>query len=326
MTNPVELVSQPEKELAPQPKRSVLMPLLVGLVVVGLATLTGYLYYQNSQLKAQLSDLSPTPTPQLNNEVKDPTENWKDYTGKIFSFRYPAEMIIRIEDIRDPRNPINQGENVLIEDDKYQIKVASDFMGGWGGSVCLITKDQKIAGFDSQILYFRKSVPGTETCLDEYIDLVALVNNATFDHPYPIIIEMKSKQNNKAIDTIVFDQILSTIKLTQNAKQPEGEIKAIFDSINQSFGLNLIPVEVNEFYSRDGFINQKAWKLDLTRVLTEKSKITTLMQILEKKMTQDINSSADGVGQSVQGYENASVYCYLLRGFNQSDYISCREK
>jgi hypothetical protein len=124
-------------------------------------------------------------------------------------------------------------------------------------------------------------------------------------------------------ELVTANQILSTFKLTSNNSSIPEEINKVFTAINKDFGVNVAPTHETEFYSLQGFIKKESWKLDLLNMLTDKPKTTQLYKILDQYLKQDINSSADGVGQSVQGYENDQVYCFFLRGFNQSDYLSC---
>ncbi len=103
-------------------------------------------------------------------------------------------------------------------------------------------------------------------------------------------------------------------------------VTTVFTAVNEAFNTAIVPTKETTFYSKNGFVNRESWKLLLSDVLTDNTKLLTLYNTLESYMKQDLESAADGMGQSVQGYENDSVYCYLLRGFNASDYLSCVEK
>lgn len=200
-------------------KQSNFLVILLSFLLLISVLVAGFFAYQTQQLVKQLTAYSvqktQTPTPISSPEpTVDPTASWKTYTGKIFSFKYPDNMNIRRQDIQDADNPKNIGDLVELSNDIYKLQVSSDFAGGWGGSVCLVTKDQKIDGHDSQLLYFRAAKPGTEECLNYYIDLVALVENQKFTHPYPVLIELRTQIDNGDVDSKLFDQILSTFKFT----------------------------------------------------------------------------------------------------------------
>lgn len=124
----------------------------------------------------------------------------------------------------------------------------------------------------------------------------------------------------------LFDQILSTFKFIDSRSEIPDNINKLFTAVNHAFKSNIVPAKESQFYSPQGFVKKESWKLNISNLLTEKSQFTLLFDTLENNLKQDVNSAADGVGQSVQGYESDQVYCFLLRGFNSSDYISCIEK
>ena len=81
----------------PEPPKKKSFAWLVILVVLLLLTSTGVLAYQYYQLKTQIvnpapsSQLTSTPliSPQPAAEADDPTTDWKTYTDKTYSFKYP---------------------------------------------------------------------------------------------------------------------------------------------------------------------------------------------------------------------------------------------
>jgi len=77
-----------------QNNRNWLIPLFSVLILLLLAS-TGYLYYQNQQLKSMLASYKPrsTSTPPT---TSDSTANWKTYTSSIqnFSFKVPQEFAV----------------------------------------------------------------------------------------------------------------------------------------------------------------------------------------------------------------------------------------
>ncbi|MFA6571602.1 MAG: hypothetical protein WCT77_10255 [Bacteroidota bacterium] len=150
----------------------------------------------------------------------------------------------------------------------------------------------------------------------------ALIKNNNLNYP---VISVQMTLTDQLTDT-VFNQILSTFQFINSKSEIPSSINKIFMAVNQAFGRNIVPTKENQFYSLKGFVSQESWKLDVSSLLTDKSQFTILFNTLEKNLKQDINSAADGIGQNVQGYENDQIYCFLLRGFNASDYISCVEK
>lgn len=211
-------------------KQSNFIVILLSILLFIAVVIAGFFAWQVQQLNNELRILNveltqkQTPTPQATYEpglepeevpLEVLTKDWKTYTGKIFTFKYPKDMVLTREDIQDPDDIKNIGDLVQLSNSVYKLQVSSDFMGGWGGSVCLITKDRKIDGHESQVLYFRDAKSGTDICLDQYIDLVALIENNSFIHPYPILFELKTIKDNGVVDSKLFDQILSTFKFTK---------------------------------------------------------------------------------------------------------------
>jgi len=81
------------------PKTKFLLILLI--IVTCLSSLTsGFLFWQNTKLRQQISQLttqpSPSPTPLVSPKPSANTEtaDWKTYTGDGFSFKYPAQWDI----------------------------------------------------------------------------------------------------------------------------------------------------------------------------------------------------------------------------------------
>lgn len=100
---------QPIPTLIPAPaKPNFLVPILILLTFLS-ASASIFLYYQNQQLKQELTQLKnlpanqitslptpPRPIPLSSPNVVDPTANWKTYTSEAsgISFRYPANWNI----------------------------------------------------------------------------------------------------------------------------------------------------------------------------------------------------------------------------------------
>lgn len=224
-----------------QSQKSNFLAILLSVLLTVSVLIAGFFAYQTQKLVKELTLLRVEPTPTIepvateSSEV-DSTANWKTYTGKIFTFKYPGNMDVKRQDTQDIDDPKNVGDLVELSNNQYKLQVSSDFMGGWGGSVCLIYKDQEVDGHDSQLLYFRSSKPGTEICLDQYIDLVALIENHKFTHPYPVLVELKTQKDNGVVDLELFNQILSTFKFTDSAQiTEETEVRNFADLYAKTF-------------------------------------------------------------------------------------------
>ena len=80
----------------PKPKDNHWITILsMALFVVASLSITGFLYYQNQQLKSMLASYQNTPSP-TPTATTDPTANWKTYTNDAykFSFKYPGDLNI----------------------------------------------------------------------------------------------------------------------------------------------------------------------------------------------------------------------------------------
>lgn len=222
MENQIQLpvnqsIGAPVFQAEQQPQKSNFLVILLSILLFISIVIAGFFAFQTQKLVKELTVLKDKPAVIVSVEptlIPDPTANWKTYSGKIFTFKYPAELIMKRQDIQDPSNSNNIGDMVLLSGNKIKIQVSSNFMGGWGGNPCLKTKDQIIDGHSSQILYFGKSISGSETCTDQYDGLVALIENKIFEHPYPIIIDLQKLEDNANVELELFDQILSTFKFT----------------------------------------------------------------------------------------------------------------
>lgn len=84
-----------DPELEPTPATPVkpthpLLPVLLTLVVI-LVMASGFLAYQNIQLRSQIASMQTTPSP-TPTAILDPTVNWKTYTDPDgFTFKYPVQ-------------------------------------------------------------------------------------------------------------------------------------------------------------------------------------------------------------------------------------------
>jgi len=91
MENPNAPIAPPSETPQPQPEPKTAKPsLLIGLGVLALILLasTGYLAFQNYQLKKEISQLQSSPSP---TSTPDPTASWKTYKDNKqgVEFKYP---------------------------------------------------------------------------------------------------------------------------------------------------------------------------------------------------------------------------------------------
>jgi len=79
---------------APQPQKSPLLPIILPLLVLIFASISGYLYLQSRSLRSQLPTsqaITPSSTPQPS---LDPTADWISYTNNSgFTIKYPAGLL-----------------------------------------------------------------------------------------------------------------------------------------------------------------------------------------------------------------------------------------
>jgi len=92
-TTNTEIPTSPQK-----PKISLLIGMIV-LVLVLLAS-TGYLAFQNFQLRKEISQLQSSPSP---TSTPDPTANWKTYESEKggFVFKYPSDLVANSQRIEN---------------------------------------------------------------------------------------------------------------------------------------------------------------------------------------------------------------------------------
>lgn len=200
-------------------KQNKFLAILLSILLLISCSIAVFFAYQTQKLDNELKiletmvDSTPIPTDEPV-KVEKMTENWKAYSGKLFTFRYPEEMFFERQDVQDLNDPNNVGDMVQLTGKSFSIRVASNFNGGWGGNPCLVTEDKTVSGQKAQVLYFYKTVPGSETCSnDQYSEILALVGSDSHTHPYPIVIELRESTNVSGVDLVLFNQILSSFKL-----------------------------------------------------------------------------------------------------------------
>lgn len=93
------LTSNQVEVVETKPKSSPVVLILLIILAVLLAASTVFLYYQNMQLKNTIASyqsqtsITPTSNSQSPFPTLDPTTNWKTYTGKLFTFKYPSDWV-----------------------------------------------------------------------------------------------------------------------------------------------------------------------------------------------------------------------------------------
>ena len=340
----------PEVVLPPQkPKSNFVVWIVVGIAIltagIGVGLMVGKYASKPDQLLNQSvvpsSTFSPTTVP---TEIPDPTANWKTYVNSTIGveFKYPPDWKITTFP--------NNSRMILIVSNA----VTTDKFG--------VPNDENSPGYIRVIYYAceelstKKNVP-----CDTFEQLTA---NTKYDlQPKTIketAVTVSGKQGAQIsgvskyggfkkytffpagefqqsvitynVDTeAIYDQILSTFKFsdnnTQNIPLP---ISTLFSQINQKFGLSLIPIEENEFYSPSGMITKKSWKLDFTNTTVGKSLPSFLLEKLNPN-----NEGGGGGGAGIDGYENGQIKCFHSYGYrsgtpeNWSDpynYLTCTEK
>lgn len=77
-------------DASPQPKKSLLVLILLSVSILIFAAVAGYLYLQSHSMRSQQTHApSPVSSPK-SQPTPDPTLGWKTYSSKQFSFKYPT--------------------------------------------------------------------------------------------------------------------------------------------------------------------------------------------------------------------------------------------
>lgn len=330
-----------------QPKNNSLF-IIIAILALGIA---GFFAYQNRQLKQQIIQAQPTPSPLITpTNATDPTVNWKTYSDplNIFEVQYPNDWITSREvKNKDKYTQVvdlaKTADSSFYNPDEIHALWIKLIDNPGNNSLEQIIKsgvlDKNYGTLSTMFNATNTNIPPKfmTSTMNGYhiyqpdgnwpsafgIKTVFIKNPTNNSFAW---LNLEPYDNNNQNLKNIFNQILFTFKFTNAKLEIPNTINKIFTAVNQAFGSNITPTIESQFYSLKGFVNQQSWKLDVSSLLTDKSQFTILFNALEKNLKQDINSAADGVGQSVQGYENDQIYCFLLRGFNASDYISCVEK
>lgn len=89
--------SAPTKEIGSKPTQGSLVVPILGLLVLVLLGLSGFLVYQNMSLQNQIARLAANQTPMASippilAPTTDPTANWKTVTSKFWTFKVPPNL------------------------------------------------------------------------------------------------------------------------------------------------------------------------------------------------------------------------------------------
>lgn len=186
-----------------------------------------FLYYQNQQLKSMLASYqtpvaSPTPI-----ATSDPTINWKTYTYKDITFKYPADWILGTEKITAVRPPATKkGEDYpavtffAIDNPKnLSVKEFVDEAAKEGRPPNLYSQSAKELTVSGVKGYYQTD----QNCEPLWCDIFAVsFNNKVYEITivYTEIDAQKLKMQQQELRP-VFNQILSTFKFIE-ATPPGG--------------------------------------------------------------------------------------------------------
>jgi hypothetical protein len=322
----------------PTPVKSNSPLLMVFIVIILLFALgaAGYFAYQNWQLKQQISQVQPTPTPQITpTTTPDPTADWKTYTNSVYSysFKYPNDWKTR--PFAGSQETIESAKSFSLEteqsDSKAQVSayqldgntdletwITSHGPSGKSGEIFfpLVENVEKINYGSLTAIKFKNSIPGLT---GKHTSI------ATSSNKYVVVFVITNES-----DLLIIDQILSTIKFTDQTTEVPKPIADLFQKINTFLNSNITPVAENEFYSPSGMITKKSWKLDFKNVTVNKSLISFLRTDLQQN---DAESGGIG-GGGTDAYENDLIKCFHTymspmpdtTPFPSVDYLSCAMK
>ncbi len=315
-------ITNPEPVITPlitPPKSSHLIPIILSSLITAII-LVGSYYLLLSKKTDSVS--TPSPSETTSNNVKmDPTADWKTYDNTTLKIQLKHPNDWTVKGFAGDQENFDKTENTF---SRFTIKSPDDLISFtitnsvFEGSLDPCMSEQKPASTESLDGNIFARSTYTSKCPEtdvKFISLSSTDKNMSLTFNYSNANQVEAEK--------IFNQILSTFKFTNKNSSIPVEINKIFTAINQDLDMNITPTREAEFYSLQGFVKKESWKFNFVNLPTDKSKTTQLYKILDQYLKQDINNTADGVGQSVQGYENDQIYCFLLRGFNQSDYLSC---
>lgn len=198
-------------EVSSQPKPNNSLLLLMGALILILLASTGFLTFQNYQLRKEISQLesspSPTPTP-------DPTANWKTYSNEAYkySFKYPPLWKINTTSPQTTYleiGSVNQSQTfarISISGTGENDKSIEELARAWRSGP--IEKIQ-IGGQEAVKVLQNPNQEGEPLVKGAYSISIFVKNRSNIN----ILIQLETANLNTY--QIIFDQILSTFKFLE---------------------------------------------------------------------------------------------------------------
>ncbi len=304
--------------------------LLVSLLFLGATLFFGYKYYQLQKKLEKLSNpeetlLPPTSMPTIATPSTDTSSqsNWQTYENASLGFKINYPPSVRVEKEFDDEH--NRAALFSGDDLNFEVMLRSNVnnmnLDTYFYMDVPITRTITLLGKPANTYELQNGYcDGGEGCGKPSITIV-LQNNSELFHISFYGDTQLSELEQQILNTFEF---IGDKSSSANLKIPNS-INELFVTINQTFGIANIPTMENQFYSLEGPIEKNSWKLNLSEVLTDKSKINQLFELLKNNLNQDINAAADGPGSSVQGFENNQIYCFMIRN-SANSYVNCAEK
>lgn len=328
-TNQQPTVSEPIPVVEP-PKVKIkwLIP-VVSLILGVVIGIGGLLAYQKYFAVKPVAVASPSPVP---SQTSDPTTNWKTLINTFgFSIKYPQSFKVLgegmqvdetnapiIEISSNPGDPNNNSSALRIDISPKEMTVYKNL------TLAQIAQDNYEAN-QANINTFKGIItPIKKTTLDGQPAYTYSIKSNGFSGKWggwPVNASLDKTENLTIIETensgnyyiIVLSandptlhQILSTFKFTDTVSSVPKPISDLFDSINKKFSLDLKPIAEDNFYSPQGEIAKKSWKIDFLKTGVGKD----LMLFLDQTLTPNYSKSGEMGGGGIDAYENDTIECY----------------
>lgn len=212
------------QEVEQQPKKNNFLVILLSILLVISCLIAGFFAYQTQKLAKELQEIKsqksviPTPTPLVFSEpTTDPTVDWKTYSNKLFTFKYPSSW--------DTHMIGENANSTIMVAPKEKVDTVKQISGGFGGGTFLTltistkieppkwTSDEYWIVTSQEIII--DGLVGTKYDIDVIQDLPGLAKG---DKTISIVI--KKDTTYIQIDLLdksyktEFNQILSTFKFT----------------------------------------------------------------------------------------------------------------
>lgn len=208
----------PPPPIPEQPKSNYQKPLIgiLALLIVIILGVAGYFYFQNQELQKKMIQTLPTTTP-FPSATTDPTANWKTYINNQIgiSFSYPQELIYSYDKFTDFISDKSLSGNLLIQNfdgSRPRQEEVSDFQ-----IAIFVSKDE------GKTLEQYAQNAGSKSMQKIKVGGLDAIKGASIQKNTEVpTIWVKSSSNlftiqfsnPKSINSLWFDQILSTVKFT----------------------------------------------------------------------------------------------------------------